>query len=169
MLWLAMSYNIPIRPSKIRVYVWRKLREMGAGYFKQGVAILPHTKENLIQVRALAAKIRELGGEAALVELRFLDEIDEVRQILAFKKQSENEFRALLLDFAKLYEEAQGCFSSSREERERIRRRYTKVKSRDFFNIEEDLDLEGASRELLAGFKKSTQDLCQLMARFFAE
>lgn len=167
MLWLAMSYNIPIRPSKIRVYVWRKLREMGAEYFKQGVAILPYTKANLMKVQSLATKIREMGGEAALVELRFLNEVDEVRQILAFKRQSENEFRELLLDFAKLYENAQGCFGSRREERERIRRRYAKVKSRDFFGIE--ADLEGASRELLVGLKNSTQEIYRLMVRFFTE
>ena len=42
-VWLALSYNVPINPSKARVYVWRKLKEIGAEYFKQGVALLPNT------------------------------------------------------------------------------------------------------------------------------
>ena len=39
--WLGLGYNVPVNPSKNRVYVWRKLKEFGASYFKQGVAILP--------------------------------------------------------------------------------------------------------------------------------
>ena len=35
-IWLALSYNVPINPSKVRVYVWRKLKEFGAEYLRQG-------------------------------------------------------------------------------------------------------------------------------------
>ena len=37
--WLALGYSVPVNPSKNRVYVWRKLKEYGAEYFKQGVAV----------------------------------------------------------------------------------------------------------------------------------
>ena len=70
-VWLALSYNVPINPSKARVYVWRKLKEIGAEYFKQGVALLPNTAQSMQQFSALAQKIRQLGGEASIVELRF--------------------------------------------------------------------------------------------------
>lgn len=61
-VWLALSYNVPINPSKARVYVWRKLKEIGAEYFKQGVALLPNTAQSMQQFSALAQKIRQLGG-----------------------------------------------------------------------------------------------------------
>ncbi len=165
--WLAMSYNVPIQPSKSRVYVWRKLKEMGAEYFKHGVAILPNTRSNLHQVRALANKIREMGGESCLVELRFLDQADEDQLIAAFKKQSENEFRELLIDFAKLYEDAEGHFGIGREDREKMRRRYAKAKSRDFFDMEKELDLEGGIPELLEDLKKGSREIYRMMAAFF--
>lgn len=165
--WLAMSYNVPIQPSKNRVYVWRKLKEMGAEYFKHGVAILPNTKSNLHKVRALSSKIKELDGDACLVELRFLDEADEERLIAAFKKQSENEFRELFIDFAKLYEDAEGHFGIGREDKEKMCRRYAKAKSRDFFGIEKELDLEGGIPDLLEDLKKGSRELYRMMLGFF--
>ena len=62
--WMGLGYNLPVNPSKNRVYVWRKLKEMGADYFKQGVAILPKNPVNLRAFGRLADKIRDLGGEA---------------------------------------------------------------------------------------------------------
>ena len=43
--WIALGYNVPIEPSRNRVYVWRKLKEFGAEYFRPGVAILANTKD----------------------------------------------------------------------------------------------------------------------------
>lgn len=44
--WLALGYSVPVNPSKNRVYVWRKLKEYGAEYFKQGVALLPYNRQS---------------------------------------------------------------------------------------------------------------------------
>ena len=52
--WLALGYSLPINPSRNRVYVWRKLKELGAEYFKQGVAILPGNKKNSARLARLA-------------------------------------------------------------------------------------------------------------------
>ena len=37
--WLALGCSVPVNPSKNRVYIWRKLKEYGAEYFKQGVSL----------------------------------------------------------------------------------------------------------------------------------
>ena len=34
--WMGLGYNLPVNPSKNRVYVWRKLKEFGAEYLRQG-------------------------------------------------------------------------------------------------------------------------------------
>ena len=75
--WLALGYSIPMNPSRNRVYVWRKLKEFGAEYFRQGVALLPNRKNALAQFTALAEKIRSFGGTASLMEMRFVDPADE--------------------------------------------------------------------------------------------
>ena len=69
--WLALGYSVPVNPSKNRVYVWRKLKEYGAEYFKQGVALLPYNRQSYTKFKYLSAKILEMGGEASIVEMKF--------------------------------------------------------------------------------------------------
>lgn len=129
--WLSVSYNVPIQPSKNRVYIWRKLKEMGAEYLKHGVAVLPNTHRNLQNIRTLAAKIKAMGGESCLTELRFLDEEDELQLIAAFKRQSSDEFRELLLNIARFYEGV--SVGDPRKEQLAIRRRYAKAPGTGLF------------------------------------
>ena len=37
----AISYNLPANPSRYRVATWKKLRELGAVYLQDGVAMVP--------------------------------------------------------------------------------------------------------------------------------
>ena len=85
--WLALGYSVPINPSKNRVYVWRKLKEYGAEYFKQGVALLPYTRTSYTKFKYLSGKILEMGGEASIVEMKFLDPADEQEVIYRFRAQ----------------------------------------------------------------------------------
>jgi hypothetical protein len=48
--WVLLVYRLPREPSRHRVAVWRKLRDLGALYLKDGVAALPEdavTREQL--------------------------------------------------------------------------------------------------------------------------
>ena len=51
--WIALSYHLPSDSSKSRVYLWRKLRELGAENLRPGIAVLPRTPENLRRMRQL--------------------------------------------------------------------------------------------------------------------
>ena len=61
--WIALSYHLPSDSSKSRVYLWRKLRELGAENLRPGIAVLPRTPENLRRMRQLLQKIREMVKE----------------------------------------------------------------------------------------------------------
>lgn len=128
--WLALGYNAPVHPSKSRVYVWRKLKELGAEYFRPGVAVLPKDAGNLARFRALAAKIKEMGGEAVIAELKFCDARDESELVGRFERQSELEYKELMRD-------SRGAISLTSAERDehlkKLMKRYGKVKSRDYF------------------------------------
>ena len=67
--WIALSYHLPSDSSRSRVYLWRKLRELGAENLHPGIAILPHTPDNLRRMRQLLQKIREMEGDGTLAEL----------------------------------------------------------------------------------------------------
>ena len=93
--WLALGYSVPVNPSKNRVYIWRKLKEYGAEYFKQGVAILPYNRQSYTKLKHLQAKILEMGGEASIVEMKFLDPKDEREMVSRFRKQALEELSQL--------------------------------------------------------------------------
>jgi len=88
--WLALSYSAPSSPSKVRVYIWRRLRAIGAQQISHGLAVLPNTSENIERFSLLAKKITDLSGEATLMEVDFVSEQqsrDLQRQFRADKEQ----------------------------------------------------------------------------------
>ena len=103
--WLALGYSVPVNPSKNRVYIWRKLKEYGAEYFKQGVAILPYNRQSYTKLKHLQAKILEMGGEASIVEMKFLDPKDEREMVSRFRKQALEELSQLKEDCAQVLEQ----------------------------------------------------------------
>ena len=62
--WLLLHYKLPSKPSALRVYIWRKLRRMGAILLHEAVWVLPDNPRTLEQVQWLAAEIQEMGGNA---------------------------------------------------------------------------------------------------------
>ena len=62
--WLLLHYKLPTKPSALRVYVWRKLKRLGAILLHEAVWILPDLPRTAEQVQWLAAEIQEMGGDA---------------------------------------------------------------------------------------------------------
>jgi hypothetical protein len=163
--WLALGYNVPINPSKNRVYVWRKLREYGAEYFKQGVALLPKSAQSLAQLRSLAAKILDMGGEASLVEMKFLDLRDEQVMIARFHSQSEDEYLELIRDCANLMDNIQNNLFPTQAERaermKKIMKRAGKVKSRDYFRTAAHSAVSDPLSELAGDMTRTAGELAR--------
>ena len=61
-VWLGITYTVPAKPSRARVYIWRKLKELGAEYY-HGMAMVPQTPRLQESIKKLVARIRELGAE----------------------------------------------------------------------------------------------------------
>jgi hypothetical protein len=161
-VWLGLGYNVPVNPSKNRVYVWRKLKEFGAGYFKQGVAILPNTAQSMAKFQGLAAKIREMGGDATLVELRFFEPRDEAETIARFQRQSEDEYQELIRDCARLVADMRrGLFPPDQrsEHLKRIMRRFGKVQSRDYFRSRSQESIADGLEELVGDMAHITDEI----------
>ena len=160
--WLALGYHVPVNPSKNRVYVWRKLKEFGAGHFKQGVAVLPVGTQSMAKFSALAAKIRELGGEATLAELKYCDPRDEAAAVEWFEKRSEGEYRELMRDCADIVRSLrENIFpvSGRGDQIKKINKRYNNARSRDYFKSRSYIDIMRGIDELLADMAHVTDEL----------
>lgn len=66
--WLLLIYTVPAAPSRKRATIWRALKQAGAVYLRDGVCTLPQRDDTAATLRAIAAKVEELAGEATLVE-----------------------------------------------------------------------------------------------------
>ena len=66
--WLLFLYKVPHEPSSRRVYVWRKLKRLGAVMLQDAAWALPMMPYNLEQLKKLAGEVTELGGDSLLWE-----------------------------------------------------------------------------------------------------
>src|SRR6185503_6360759 len=62
--WLLLHYKLPSKPSALRVYIWRKLKRIGAILLHEAIWVLPDLPRTAEQVQWLAAEIQEMGGNA---------------------------------------------------------------------------------------------------------
>lgn len=141
--WLAISYRVPSEPSRNRVYVWRKLKELGAVYLQQGVGVLPRTEAILDDLQALRAEVLSMGGESAVAILSFVNQEDEDRLVREFQALRDQEYDEIVEECEKLIwelerETEKGKFTFMEiEENEQnlanLRRWTEKVAARDYF------------------------------------
>lgn len=83
MRWLQLTYKVPSEPSQKRVWVWRRLQNLGAYALQNSVYLLPHSDEVEKHFEQLAHEIREMGGEASIFSVIPLDVADEKRILQA--------------------------------------------------------------------------------------
>lgn len=123
--WLLLHYKLPTEPTALRVYIWRKLKRLGAILLLDTTWVLPDTARTREQFQWLAAEIREMGGEAYFwigqPALSSQDE-DLSRQFLG---QVDEGYSALLLQL-----------QQSNPDLEQISRQYQQTRSRDYFDSE---------------------------------
>lgn len=108
--WLLFIYKVPNEPSARRVYVWRKLKAMGAIVLHDSVWVLPCNARTREKLQWLAGEVNEVsGGEAVLWESkqiftgqdsdlvqRFADQVDELyREILVQLERKNPDLAAL--------------------------------------------------------------------------
>lgn len=66
--WLLLIYRVPQDPPGRRTYVWRQLKQLGAVYLQQAVAIVPDRPDLHTGLEHLAERIGGFGGEVSLLE-----------------------------------------------------------------------------------------------------
>ncbi len=89
--WLQLTYKVPSEPSQKRVWVWRRVQNMGAYALQNSVYLLPFSEEVEKRFRQLAQQIREMGGDASVFTVVPLDPSDEhrIQQTLLEARNSE--------------------------------------------------------------------------------
>jgi hypothetical protein len=133
--WLILIYHLPREPSRYRVAVWRKLKDLGALYLQDGAAALPEDAATREQLEWLQLRVRESGGEATLWEA-LPNTIAEDRDLVEeFRASREAAYRALIEAAERLRRRAALGSDGAPlvEELEKIEREFRAERRRDYF------------------------------------
>jgi hypothetical protein len=143
MRWVLLVYRIPREPSRHRVAVWRKLRDLGALYLQDGVAALPEDAVTREQMEWLQLRVREAGGEATLWEGRPGTVAEEAGLVEDFRHSREEAYRAIMAEAERLRRKAQMGGGGVWEQLGKLEREFRAERRRDYFRS--PLRLETAS------------------------
>jgi hypothetical protein len=165
--WLLLVYRIKAESSGRRTYVWRQLRQLGAVYLQQAVAILPDQAELRADLDRLGRRIRSTGGEASLLQTTSPSRDWEDELVASFNAARDAEYEEILDSVEGFEDEIRRETRKKRfrfaelEEGEadwdKLQRWFARLTERDFFGAEGRAGAEAAlarGRALLDEFTK---------------
>ncbi len=121
--WLLLHYKLPNKPSALRVYIWRKLKRLGAILLQEAVWILPENPRTAEQIQWLLTEIQEMRGNAYSWRASTLSAEQEQFVIQQFNEQVETVYSDLLRKMEK-----------SKADLQEISQQYQEAASKDFFH-----------------------------------
>ncbi len=110
--WLQLTYKVPSEPSQKRVWVWRRLQNLGAFALQNSVYLLPYTEEVEKHFRQLAHEIHEMGGDASIFSVTALDAFDERRILQVIIEAREGEYNTVIKVCSRFLAKAQWIVQS---------------------------------------------------------
>jgi len=138
--WMLLIHQIPPIPAYLRVKVGRHLHRIGAVAIKNSVYALPRSDETQEDFQWVLREIVKGGGDASLVEARFIEGLSDEQVIGLFQAAREGDYRELA-DQARAVAAAFPKRGSVPENRRaelagqvaRLRQRTTELAAIDFF------------------------------------
>jgi hypothetical protein len=121
--WLLLHYKLPSKPSALRVYIWRKLKRMGAILLHDAIWVVPETTRTAEQYQWLMAEVQEMGGEAYYWRATSISEECDKSIVKKFNKQVDNVYSKLLKTIDKPGADLQ-----------ELSQQYQRAASQDFFH-----------------------------------
>ena len=123
--WLLLHYTLPAQPSALRVYVWRKLKRLGAILLNETVWVLPDSSRTVEQFQWLTAEIQERNGEAYLWKSNLVLGIQDDMLISKFNEQVDCEYRNVQKELSK-----------KNPDLLKLSRQYQQIAGEDYFHSE---------------------------------
>jgi 23S rRNA C2498 (ribose-2'-O)-methylase RlmM len=128
--WLVLVYRIPREPTAGRVYVWRKLKQLGALAWQDAVWILPAAPRTQEHVQWLAAEITELGGEALLFSSDLLFDGGAEKLVARFEQP-----------VREAYEEIAQALRRKDADRAALSKRFQQIQAQDYFHCDAGVEV----------------------------
>ena len=158
--WLLLIHQIPPKPNYFRVKIWRRLQRLGAVGIKNSVYALPSSDQAHEDLNWVLREIVEGGGDASLVEARFVEGLSDEQVKEMFRAARDAEYQEIATEARELARRLPRKADLTEEKRgeldpvlARLQKRIGEIAAIDFFH--------GRSREPAEGL---LQDLAERLA-----
>ena len=158
--WIAINVTVPQNPSRIRVGVWRKLKQTGAVNIGQSMWILPFNDEHFNAFKEIGNYAEENTGKYSIMKTNFLKTEGEKKIEDYFNEERDKEYKEFLdkceyflYEINKETEKNNFSFAELEEneqELEKLEEWLNKIILRDFF----ESPLKNKSQETLLQCKE---------------
>jgi hypothetical protein len=122
--WVLLVYKVAPEPSARRVYVWRKLKRLGAIVLHDALWVLPATPSTLEQFQWLATEIEEMEGSALVWEATLRLESQDRALVDRFVAQAEAAYRDIL-----------AALQLPDADRAALSKQFQQVQAQDYFRV----------------------------------
>lgn len=154
--WLLLIHQIPAKPTYFRAKIWRRLQQLGAVAIKQSVYAMPRQEQSLEDLTWIVKEITDGGGEATMIEARFVEGLSDQQVIGLFHTARGSDYEKILAEISALRddwqcragESASDCLLGFRTRLEKLRRQFAETTRIDFFKAPERLQVEAALNDL---------------------
>ena len=153
--WLLLIHQIPPKPNYFRVKIWRRLQRLGAVGIKNSVYALPSSDQAHEDLNWILHEIVEGGGDASLVEARFIEGLSDDEVMEMFRSARDAEYQQVATEARDLARHLPKKGELSEEKRAeldpvlmRLRKRVAEIAAIDFFHGRAREPVEGLLQEL---------------------
>jgi hypothetical protein len=154
--WLLLIHQIPPKPNYFRVKIWRRLQRLGAVGIKNSVYALPASEQAHEDLNWVLREIVEGGGDASLVEARFVEGLSDEEVKEMFRTARDADYQEIANEARELFRKLPRKTDLSDERRAdleaqlaRLQKRVAEVAAVDFFLARGREPLEGLLAEIV--------------------
>ncbi len=160
--WLLLIHQIPPTPNYLRVKVGRRLQRVGAMAIKNSVYALPNTDEAREDFQWVAREIVEGGGDASVIEARFVEGLSDSQVEALFLAAREADYRAIVEEAQRLHAALKAARKGGKPaaigtDLGRLRKRLGETVEIDFFGASGREAAEALASEMEADMETSTE------------
>lgn len=158
--WILLVYRIPAQPTRLRLWIWRRLQRMGALYLQNAVCLLPARPELVENMQYVADTIEEMGGSCHLFGASAVLPGSPERIQREFRELADSRLDEIIARLDRIQDSLEAAASPSALERaeEEIKREriaYLRAQRLSFFGSTREPEVEVRLEEL----KRSLDDL----------
>ncbi|HEY5560544.1 MAG TPA: Chromate resistance protein ChrB [Clostridiaceae bacterium] len=138
--WLTFTYKVSNKPSANRVYVWRKLKKIGALPLQDSIFILPYNFKNLEHLQWLSVEIREMDGESFTFESNSIGINKDQDIINKFNEYVESLYEDVFDELQLIKENANDLNTI---EFIKLYKAFQEIRKKDYFNSDKGVQIFG--------------------------